>query len=83
VAFLAYRGYRLYRQSLAQHALRLQEVADLNFATIEALALAIDAKDQTSQQHIKRLELFATALARGTNRHQPEQISRHCIPRCA
>jgi diguanylate cyclase (GGDEF)-like protein/putative nucleotidyltransferase with HDIG domain len=63
-AFLAYRGYRLYSQHLAQHALRLKEVADLNFATIEALALAIDAKDQTSQQHIKRLELFATALAR-------------------
>ena len=64
VAFLVYRGYRVYRRHLAGNALRLKEVADLNFATIEALALAIDAKDQTSQQHIKRLELFATALAR-------------------
>jgi hypothetical protein len=34
-------------------------MADLHLATIEALALAIDAKDQTSQSHIRRVQLYA------------------------
>ena len=39
-------------------------MADLHLATIEALALAIDAKDQTSQSHIRRVQLYAAAVAR-------------------
>ena len=42
----------------------VREMADLHLATIEALALAIDAKDQTSQSHIRRVQLYAAALAR-------------------
>ena len=40
-------------------------MADLHLATIEALALAIDAKDQTAQSHIRRVQVYATGLARG------------------
>ena len=32
----------------------VRQVSDLHLATIEALALAIDAKDQTAQSHIRR-----------------------------
>jgi putative nucleotidyltransferase with HDIG domain len=39
-------------------------MADLHLATIEALALAIDAKDQTSQSHIRRVQLYAASVAR-------------------
>ena len=39
-------------------------MADLHLATIEALALAIDAKDQTSQFHIRRVQLYAASVAR-------------------
>ena len=39
-------------------------MADLHLATIEALALAIDAKDQTAQSHIRRVQVYAAALAR-------------------
>jgi diguanylate cyclase (GGDEF)-like protein/putative nucleotidyltransferase with HDIG domain len=62
--YLTYRGYKVYLGRLEEQQLHVQEVAELNFATIEALALAIDAKDQTSQLHIRRVQLFATALAR-------------------
>lgn len=44
-----------------------REAADLralHMSAIEALALAIDAKDQTSHAHIRRVELYATHLAR-------------------
>ena len=43
----------------------VEEMADLHLATIEALALAIDAKDQTAQSHIRRVQVYATSIARG------------------
>src|SRR5688572_28721196 len=39
-------------------------MSELHLATIEALALAIDAKDQTAHNHIGRIQIYATALAR-------------------
>ena len=41
----------------------VQQVSDLHLATIEALALAIDAKDQTAQSHIRRVQVYAAGLA--------------------
>lgn len=40
------------------------QTSDLHLATIEALARAIDAKDQTTQTHIRRVQIYATGLAR-------------------
>ena len=42
----------------------VQEMSDLHLATIEALALAIDAKDQTAQSHIRRVQVYAAGIAR-------------------
>jgi diguanylate cyclase (GGDEF)-like protein/putative nucleotidyltransferase with HDIG domain len=36
---------------------------DFLFALIESLALAIDAKDQTAQSHIRRVQVYAAAVA--------------------
>ncbi|HEX7486066.1 MAG TPA: diguanylate cyclase [Vicinamibacterales bacterium] len=47
----------------ADAATREHRLSGLHLATIEALALAIDAKDQTSGSHIRRVQLFARALA--------------------
>jgi diguanylate cyclase (GGDEF)-like protein/putative nucleotidyltransferase with HDIG domain len=62
--YLTYRSYKIFMGRIEEQQMHVREVADLNFATIEALALAIDAKDQTSQSHIRRVQLYATALAR-------------------
>src|SRR4029434_5699280 len=35
----------------------------MNLSTIEALARAIDAKDQTTQMHIRRVQVYAAGLA--------------------
>jgi diguanylate cyclase (GGDEF)-like protein len=43
---------------------RANQLSELHLATIEALALAIDAKDQTSHNHIRRVQVYATCLAR-------------------
>jgi diguanylate cyclase (GGDEF)-like protein len=45
-------------------AWRAHHVAAAHLATIEALALAIDAKDQTAHYHIRRVQVYAIGLAR-------------------
>ena len=43
---------------------RAEKMSDLHLSTIEALALAIDAKDQTAHNHIRRVQIYAIGLAR-------------------
>ena len=47
-------------------------MSDLHLATIEALALAIDAKDQTAQSHIRRVQVYAAGLARALGMPETE-----------
>jgi len=61
--YLTYRTYKVYLGRIEDEQRHVREMADLHLATIEALALAIDAKDQTSQMHIRRVQLYAAALA--------------------
>ena len=63
-AYLAYRAVNSKIASLQDERRRAQQMAELHLATIEALAVAIDAKDQTAPSHIRRVQIFATALAR-------------------
>ena len=62
--YVTYHGYKVYLGRIDDEQRHVREMADLHLATIEALALAIDAKDQTSQSHIRRVQLYAAALAR-------------------
>ena len=47
-------------------------MSDLHLATIEALALAIDAKDQTAHTHIRRAQSYAASLARSVGMTENE-----------
>jgi len=51
---------------------RAHRLSELHLATIEALALAIDAKDQTAHNHIRRVQIYAVGLARtlGMSEHE-------------
>ncbi|HUE88740.1 MAG TPA: HD domain-containing phosphohydrolase, partial [Vicinamibacterales bacterium] len=62
--YLTYRTYKVYLGRIDDERRHVQEMADLHLATIEALALAIDAKDQTAQSHIRRVQVYAAELAR-------------------
>jgi diguanylate cyclase (GGDEF)-like protein/putative nucleotidyltransferase with HDIG domain len=63
-------GYRTFRANrslavrLEEERRRTQQMGELHLATIEALALAIDAKDQTTHNHIGRVDAYATSLAK-------------------
>src|SRR5690349_12585344 len=63
--YLTYRTYKVYLGRIDDERRHVEEMADLHLATIEALALAIDAKDQTAQSHIRRVQVYATSIARG------------------
>ena len=62
--YLTYRTYKVYMGRIDDEQRHVQQTSDLNLATIEALARAIDAKDQTTQMHIRRVQVYATGLAR-------------------
>ena len=67
VPVVLYLGLRAYFVLLARfdHERRnVKRISELHLATIEALARAIDAKDGTAENHIRRVQIYATAVAR-------------------
>jgi diguanylate cyclase (GGDEF)-like protein/putative nucleotidyltransferase with HDIG domain len=61
--YLIYHTYKIYLGRINDEQRHVQQVSDLHLATIEALALAIDAKDQTAQSHIRRVQVYAAGIA--------------------
>ncbi len=62
--YLMYRSYRLYLGKLETEKRHAEQVSSLHLRTIEALALAIEAKDQTTGEHLQRVRVYAMELAR-------------------
>ena len=62
--FVIYRSYRLYVGKLQNEKRHVEEMAGLHLRTIEALALAIEAKDQNTHDHLRRVRVYAIELAR-------------------
>ena len=62
--YLIYRSYRLYLGKLEDEKRHVEEMADLHLRTIEALAMAIEAKDQTTHDHLQRVRIYAVEVAR-------------------
>ena len=62
--FVIYRSYRLYVSKLQNEKRHVEEMAGLHLRTIEALALAIEAKDQTTHDHLRRVRVYAIELAK-------------------
>ena len=66
--FVTAKSYRLYSSRLAEKEQHVSEMSALHLATVEALARAIDARDQTidhvrgSSNHIRRVQAWAVML---------------------
>ena len=78
--YWVYRSYRLYLGRLEAEKERVEvekrhveEIASLNMRTIEALALAIEAKDHTTHTHLQRVRTYAVEVAKELNLG-PDQI---------
>jgi diguanylate cyclase (GGDEF)-like protein/putative nucleotidyltransferase with HDIG domain len=64
IVYWIYRSYRIYLGRLADEKRHGEDVASLHLRTIEALALAIDAKDHTTYAHLQRVRVYATEIGR-------------------
>ena len=64
VVYLIYRSYGLYLGRVEDEKKHAQEMASLHLRTIEALALAIEAKDHTTHDHLKRVQVYALEVAK-------------------
>jgi diguanylate cyclase (GGDEF)-like protein/putative nucleotidyltransferase with HDIG domain len=80
VIYWVYRSYRLYLGRLEAEKERVEvekrhveQIASLNMRTIEALALAIEAKDHTTHIHLQRVRTYAVAIAKEIGL-SPEEI---------
>ncbi len=63
-AYLLYRSYCLYLGRMEADRLHSQEMSSLHVRTIEALALAIEAKDHTTHDHLQRVQIYAMELGK-------------------
>jgi diguanylate cyclase (GGDEF)-like protein/putative nucleotidyltransferase with HDIG domain len=64
VIYVIYRSYRLYLGKLEDEKRHVEEMANLHLRTIEALALAIEAKDHATHDHLERVRVYAIELAK-------------------
>jgi diguanylate cyclase (GGDEF)-like protein/putative nucleotidyltransferase with HDIG domain len=59
-----YATYRVYFDQVAVKTREAAEVSRLHLATLEALATAIDAKDQSTHCHVRRVQVYAAGMGR-------------------
>jgi putative nucleotidyltransferase with HDIG domain len=63
LAYLIYRICRSYAGRLAERHKHASDMAALHLRTIETLALAIEAKDQNTHDHLCRVRVYAAGIA--------------------
>src|SRR5215467_3418347 len=62
IVYWIYRSYRIYLDRLESEKKHTEEIADLHLRTIEALSLAIEAKDHNTHDHLKRVQTYALRI---------------------
>jgi putative nucleotidyltransferase with HDIG domain len=75
--YVIYRSYRLYLGKLEDEKRHVEEMANLHLRTIEALALAIEAKDHTTHEHLQRVRVYAIEVAKELAVSGPELEALH------
>src|SRR5215216_6706628 len=69
---ITYFTYKVYLDRVETSNRHAEQMADLHLRTIEALAIAIDAKDEVTHDHVRRVQIYATGLARIFGLSEPE-----------
>jgi diguanylate cyclase (GGDEF)-like protein/putative nucleotidyltransferase with HDIG domain len=84
IAALVYLLYRVNERRLeeiqrneAEQRRHVEEMASIHMNTIESLAIAIDAKDQTTHGHVRRTQIYATQMGALFNVSQKELQALH------
>ena len=69
---VTYFTYKVYLDRVETSNRHAEQMAELHLKTIEALAIAIDAKDEVTPEHVHRVQIYATGLARLFGLSEPE-----------
>ncbi len=56
--------HKIYFERISAKTREAEELSRLHLSTVEALATAIDAKDQTTHCHVRRVQIYAEGLGR-------------------
>lgn len=62
LVFIGQLAYRLHVARLAQKTREIMEASRVHLATVEALATAIDARDQVGIGHVRRTQIYAVGI---------------------
>lgn len=57
-------AYTFHKQLLAQKTKEITEASRIHLATVEALATAIDARDQVGRGHVSRTQIYAVGIGK-------------------
>ena len=71
-AYLTHRSYLLFTLRIEDEQAEVRRMSATQLATIEALALAIEAKDRTSHVQIRKMQAYAAGLARAVRMPEEE-----------
>src|SRR5258706_15610455 len=61
---IAWSAYRLQRRGVELGLERMDTLMQVHYSTLEALSVAIDAKDPLTQGHVRKVQAYALELAR-------------------
>ena len=75
IIFIIYRSYSLHVRRLEEEKRHAELMASLHLRTIETLALAIEAKDQTTAEHLKRVQIYSRELSKDLGLSEDEKLA--------
>jgi putative nucleotidyltransferase with HDIG domain len=62
--YLVYKVYSMHLARIDKEMQHSEQMAALHLRTIEALALAIESKDETTHEHLQRVQVYALEIGR-------------------
>lgn len=62
ISIIGHSAYKIYSRALELKTRQISEASRMHLATVEALAMAIDARDQIGVGHVRRTQIYAVGL---------------------
>jgi len=62
--YLVHRSQAKHMAQVAEHKQHVEDISSLHLRTIEALAMAVDARDHATHDHLKRVQIYALEIGR-------------------
>jgi diguanylate cyclase (GGDEF)-like protein/putative nucleotidyltransferase with HDIG domain len=61
---IIYFSYSQYNKNVEEKMRKIEEMNELHLSIVQALALSIDAKDNTTADHVQRVKIYGRGMAR-------------------